>query len=109
MTFNEYQERSRKTALYPDKDHSFIYPTLGLTGEAGEVAEKVKKILRDDNGVVTDAKRAEITKELGDVIWYVAQIATEFGLSLDEVARANSEKLESRMDRGTLHGSGDNR
>lgn len=109
MTFDEYQKRSRKTAIYPDKDKNFIYPTLGLAGEAGEVAEKVKKIIRDDQGAVTDLKRDEIIKELGDVLWYVAQIATEFGLSLDALAMTNVEKLESRLERGKLGGSGDNR
>jgi NTP pyrophosphatase (non-canonical NTP hydrolase) len=109
MTFEEYQKLSRETAVYPDKDKNFIYPTLGLAGEAGEVAEKVKKIARDDGGKITDAKREEIKKELGDVLWYVAQLTTEFGLSLDEIASLNIEKLHSRKERGMLHGSGDDR
>ena len=86
MTFEEYQKKSRETALYPNKDTNFIYPTLGLAGEAGEVAEKVKKILRDKNGVVDEETRQTIEKELGDVLWYVSQIATEFGLKLEDVA-----------------------
>lgn len=109
MTFDEYQKKSRETAIYPDKGNNFIYPTLGLVGEAGETAEKVKKILRDDGGKITDLKRGEIKKEMGDVLWYVAQMATEFGLSLEEVAALNIEKLQSRKERGMLHGSGDNR
>lgn len=109
MTFEEYQELSRRTAVYPQAGNNFIYPTLGLTGEAGEVAEKVKKILRDHNNIVTEEKRIEIAKELGDVLWYVAQISTEFKLSLDDVARGNIEKLASRNLRNQLHGDGDNR
>ena len=109
MTFQEYQEQSRKTAIYPDKGNNFIYPVLGLAGEAGEVAEKIKKAIRDDGGKITDLKKTEITKELGDVLWYVAQIATEIGLSLDDVAKTNLEKLFSRLDRGVIQGSGDNR
>ena len=88
---------------------NFIYPTLGLASEAGEVAGKVKKIMRDDSGVVSDEKREDIKSELGDVLWYVSQCATEFGLSLDDIAQANIEKLFSRKDRGVLGGSGDGR
>ena len=113
MTFEEYQKESRKTAiypaLYPDQRPNIVYPTLGLTGEAGEVAEKVKKILRDEKGAVSEEKRAEIAKELGDVLWYIAQLATELDLSLGEIARLNLEKLASRKDREKLSGSGDNR
>ena len=109
MTFDEYQEKSRKTAIYPDKDHNFVYPTLGLAGEAGEVAEKMKKVIRDHGGVINEEKKMEIQKELGDVLWYVAQIATELHLSLDQVANANIEKLYSRFDRNQIHGDGDNR
>jgi len=109
MTFQEYQTFSRKTAIYPDKDNNFIYPTLGLAGEAGEVAEKIKKVIRDGNGIVSDEKREEITKELGDVMWYVANLSTELKISLEDVASKNIEKLESRYQRNELHGSGDNR
>lgn len=109
MTFEEYQNLSRKTAVYPNKDNNFIYPTLGLVGEAGEVAEKVKKILRDSGGMITDEKRAELAKELGDVLWYVAQMATELNIPLEQIAKGNIDKLFSRMDRGVLHGQGDNR
>ncbi|MBU3942855.1 nucleoside triphosphate pyrophosphohydrolase family protein [Patescibacteria group bacterium] len=109
MTFEEYQKLSRKTAIYPDKDNNFIYPTLGLTGEAGEVAEKIKKVLRDNNGVVDDLKRQEIKKELGDVLWYLSQIATELDLSLDDIATFNVEKLSSRQEKSKLSGDGDDR
>lgn len=109
MNFEEYQKKSRKTAKYPDAGNNFIYPTLGLSGESGEVAEKIKKVLRDKEGKIDDGCRAEIEKELGDVLWYVSQLATELGLSLDNIAEKNIEKLYSRMDRGKLKGSGDNR
>lgn len=109
MDFEEYQKKSRKTALYPDVGNNFVYPTLGLAGEAGEVSEKVKKIIRDDGGEVLPEKKKELAKELGDVLWYVSQLATEFGLSLDDIAKENIEKLYSRLERGKINGSGDNR
>jgi NTP pyrophosphatase (non-canonical NTP hydrolase) len=113
MTFDEYQEKSRKTALYRKDDKNFNYPityvTLGLLGEAGEVAEKVKKAYRDNEGVIDDDRRADIRLELGDVLWYVTQICSELELTLDEVAQANIDKLYSRLDRGKLGGDGDNR
>ena len=109
MTFNEYQEEARKTAIYPDMDNNFIYPALGLVGEAGEIAEKIKKVIRDDNYIVTEEKRSEITKELGDVLWYIANLSKELGISLEDVASKNLEKLRSRQERNALHGSGDNR
>lgn len=109
MDFKEYQAKSRKTALYPNIGNNFVYPTLGLAGEAGEVAEKIKKVIRDKEGIIDDATREEIKKELGDVLWYLSQIASELNLSFDEVAEFNIEKLASRMERGKLHGNGDNR
>jgi NTP pyrophosphatase (non-canonical NTP hydrolase) len=109
MTFEEYQIEARKTAIYPNKDNNFIYPTLGLAGEAGEVAEKIKKVLRDNQGIVSEEKKIEITKELGDVLWYVANLSQELKISLEEVAQKNIEKLKSRQQRDELHGSGDNR
>ena len=109
MDFATYQQQSRKTAMYPDAGQTLVYPTLGLAGEAGEVAEKVKKIIRDNSGTVTEENRAEIAKELGDVLWYVAQIATELGISLEDVAQGNLDKLFSRLDRNAIGGSGDNR
>lgn len=109
MTFKEYQEEARKTAIYPNLGNNFIYPTLGLAGEAGEVAEKIKKVLRDSNGVVSEEKKQELTKELGDVLWYIANLSAELGLSMEDVALKNLEKLKSRQERNELHGSGDNR
>jgi len=109
MTFQEYQDEARKTAIYPNLDNNFVYPTLGLVGEAGEVAEKIKKVIRDDNYQISDEKRAEITKELGDVLWYIANLSKELGVSMEDVANKNLEKLKSRQQRDELHGSGDNR
>jgi len=109
MTFEEYQTKSRVTALYPDQNNNYIYPTLGLSSEAGEVAGKIKKIVRDKGGILSDEDCQEIAKELGDVLWYVAQIASELKLNMDDVAQNNITKLYSRMDRGVLHGNGDNR
>lgn len=109
MTFAEYQAESKKTALYPDQGKNFVYPTLGLTGEAGEVAEKIKKVLRDSGGQVHEATKIELQKELGDVLWYLAQLSTELRLNLDDIATHNIEKLRSRQQRDQLHGSGDNR
>lgn len=109
MNLNEYQEKARETALYPDAGKNFVYPTLGLVGEAGEVAEKIKKVIRNDGGVMSDERRGEIKKELGDVLWYLAQLSTELGYTLEEVAQGNIEKLASRKERGVLHSEGDNR
>jgi len=109
MRFSDYQALSRATAVYPGAGDNLLYPTLGLCGEAGEVAEKVKKMIRDDGGVLSDARREALARELGDVLWYVAQLATEAGLELDAVAAANLEKLLSRRERNVLQGSGDTR
>ena len=95
MTFNEYQRESRRTALYPAKGYGLTYPVLGLVGESGEVAEKMKK--------------QEIIKELGDVLWYLAQIAADLDFDLEEVAQRNLAKTQSRQARGMLQGNGDNR
>jgi len=106
MSFNEYQSKAKETAIYKNK---IIYPTLGLCGEAGEVAEKVKKVLRDNNSVFTDEKRVEIKKELGDVLWYISAIASDLDLTLGEIAEENIIKLFSRKERSVITGSGDNR
>jgi NTP pyrophosphatase (non-canonical NTP hydrolase) len=108
MDLSEYQRLSRRTAEYP-REAWLAYPTLGLAGEAGEVAEHAKKAIRDDGGSVGDERKAAMSKELGDVLWYVAQIATELGLDLNEIAEQNLEKLFSRQERGVLSGSGDDR
>lgn len=109
MDFNEYQKEAFKTALYPERGEDVAYPTLGLVGEAGEVAEKVKKMYRDDAGEITDEKREDIKKELGDVLWYMSELAHYFDFTLEDVAKANIEKLHSRLARGKIGGSGDNR
>ena len=109
MDFAEYQRRARTTAVYPGVGENLLYPTLGLCGEAGEVAEKVKKMLRDDAGVLTEERRAALGAELGDVLWYVAQVAAEARLELDAVAAGNLAKLASRAERSALTGDGDDR
>ena len=108
MTLNDFQTKARRTALYPSQ-YGLIYTTLGLSGESGELAEKAKKMLRDDNGVLTDTRRNAMKKELGDVLWYVASLATELNASLQEIAEININKLTSRKERGVIQGSGDNR
>jgi NTP pyrophosphatase (non-canonical NTP hydrolase) len=116
MTLNEYQTHANETAIYGEKvdrllgaDHRFVYVALGLASEAGEVANKVKKILRDQDGVIDDERKTILVDELGDVLWYVAQFASELGISLDDVVARNVEKLASRNARGMLKGDGDQR
>ncbi|MFA5421006.1 MAG: nucleoside triphosphate pyrophosphohydrolase family protein [Patescibacteria group bacterium] len=109
MDFNNYQKEAKKTALYPNQGDNYIYPTLGLVGEAGEVADKIKKIIRDENSIISSEKREEIKKELGDVLWYISQLSTELNIDLEDVAKTNLEKLLSRQKRNVLGGSGDNR
>lgn len=108
MELNDYQQKALETAVYP-QDYKVVYPALGMNGEAGEVADKVKKIIRDGNCEVTPEKAAELAKECGDVLWYVAVFANDLGYTLEEVAQMNYDKLKSRQQRGVLGGSGDNR
>ena len=110
MTFNDYQKRALTTVISNrDKFKDTLHWVLGINGEAGEVAEKVKKIIRDKDGKITAADRQELAKEIGDVLWYLAVFAHDLGFSFDEVAQANLKKLQSRKARGALSGSGDNR
>ena len=109
MNFNDYQTKSRATAKYPVIGHAVIYPTLGLVNEAGEVAGKIKKVFRDKEGLISEETREALKAELGDVLWYIAQVATELDLSLDEIAEANLAKLLDRLERGKIKGDGDNR
>tara|TARA_R100001143_G_scaffold62940_1_gene67664 strand:+ start:497 stop:898 length:402 start_codon:yes stop_codon:yes gene_type:complete len=133
MDIKEYCEEASKTAVYehsvddfidgiaqlahdglnpPDEFRqtlSFMYASLGLAGESGEIANKAKKIIRDDGGVISDEKKAQFEKELGDVLWYWSECVRVLGLDPESVMRANIEKLKSRADRGTLAGEGDNR
>ena len=106
MKINDYQIQANETAIYPE---GLNYPILGLAGEAGEICNKYKKILRDKGGDVDVNDLDDLAKELGDVLWYVAQIATELGTDLETVARRNLMKLEDRQNRGVLGGSGDDR
>lgn len=106
MNINEYQQQASRTAIYEDK---IIYPTLGLVGEAGEIANKVKKVLRDNRGELQEDVRQNLISELGDVLWYVAALATDLKIELSKVANKNIAKLNSRQNRGTISGSGDNR
>jgi NTP pyrophosphatase (non-canonical NTP hydrolase) len=121
LTFNEYQKQTEQTAIYGDSisaiaepgtpAHKMLcvaYAGLGM-GESGEVQGKIKKIIRDSKGVITDETKQEIKKELGDGLWYIAATAREFDLGLDDVAKSNLDKLFSRKERGVLTGSGDNR
>lgn len=109
MDFKEYQKQSKKTAVY-SKKNGIIYTTLGLLGETGEIAEKLKRIFRgEDGGKLTKSRKREIEMELGDVLWYMSQLATELGLSLDKIASSNLKKLLSRKKRRKLRGKGDNR
>jgi NTP pyrophosphatase (non-canonical NTP hydrolase) len=113
MEINDYQQRAAETATYPGVGNNFVYPTLGLAGETGEVVEKIKKLMRNDGVVaakdIPEEKRAEVAKEMGDVLWYLAQLGTELGVTLEEAATKNLEKLASRRERGVLHSEGDNR
>jgi NTP pyrophosphatase (non-canonical NTP hydrolase) len=109
LDFAQYQRLAARTGGAVDVNHPIVYPTLGLTNEAGEVAGKVKKIFRDRGGVVTDEDRAALKLELGDVLWYLAELCTQLDISLGDVAAANIHKLQDRKVRGTLAGDGDDR
>lgn len=109
MNFSDYQKRSRATAQYPTIGHPVIYPVLGLANEAGEVAGKIKKVFRDKGGAIGAETREALQSELGDVLWYIAQVCTELDISLDDVAESNLAKLLDRQQRGKIKGDGDNR
>ncbi|MCM1235138.1 MAG: nucleoside triphosphate pyrophosphohydrolase family protein [Ruminococcus flavefaciens] len=108
MTLNDYQKEALKTAVYPE-DKRIIYPALGMCGEAGEVADKVKKVIRDNNQCFDDERKEAIALEIGDVLWYCATLARDLDFSLEAIAQMNIYKLRSRAERGKLGGSGDNR
>lgn len=107
MEFNTYQEKAMSTRT--EKTLPVIYPTLGLNGEAGEIADKVKKIIRDKDGTITNEDTSAIGMELGDVLWYVAALAEDLNLSLETIAKANLNKLSSRKVRDVIEGNGDDR
>ncbi len=108
MNFDEYQEMARSTAIYPDQAQ-VIYPALGIAGESGEIAELVKKAIRDEDGFINPDRRIKLRMEIGDVLWYLANLATDLGWSLDGIAIDNIAKLKSRQERDVLHGDGDER
>lgn len=108
ITLNEYQKFTASTAVY-NKKHALFYLGLGLAGESGEVANKIKKVIRDNNGIVTPEIREAIIEELGDIEWYISEIATALGVNLGEIFDGNVKKISSRKNRNKLHGSGDNR
>jgi len=115
MTFDEYQKQAKIFDLMTRNgdvlasNPAYVAKVLGLVGEAGEVAEKYKKIIRDHEGVVSAEAKQEIIKELGDVLWYISTLSNYLGTSFEEVANTNLEKLKSRKQRGAQKGSGDNR
>lgn len=119
MNFNEYQESARKYDTFSHEDFvragskvsdvGVLEKVLGIAGEAGEACDKIKKIIRDNDGVVTDEKRLEIIKEFGDVLWYLAMVSRYLGVEFNEVAEINLKKLEDRFQRNQIHGAGDNR
>ena len=109
MDFKTYQKKARLTAQYPNLGSNNIYPTLGLVGEAGEVAEKVKKVIRDKKGIFDQESKKAIKKELGDVLWYLSNLCDEFDFKFEEVALQNLEKLKLRAAKGKISGSGDDR
>jgi len=110
MTFDEYQQKALTTVLSTnDEFKDLLHWILGVNGEAGEIAEKIKKIIRDKQGDVSEEDKAELAKEVGDVLWYLAVLAHQLGVSFDTVAEQNIQKLQSRKQRGMLQGSGDNR
>lgn len=109
MTLNEYQELAGRTAIYPNRGNNLSYTVLGLCEEAGEIAGHSKRIIRDDGGVLTDERKAKMVKELGDALWYLSECAINLGITLQEVAEQNIEKLVKRSESGLLHGEGDTR
>jgi len=106
LEFSNYQSKASETAIYPKTlDGGVYYTAIGLAGEVGELLNKIKKIARDKAQI----SKEDITSELGDVLWYLSQLATEMGISMEDVAKNNLEKLKGRKERGTISGSGDNR
>ena len=106
LDFNKYQIETRKPKIYSD---DIIYPSLGLSGEVGELMNQIKKIYRDDNGKISTVRKTDLKKEIGDVLWYIARVADDLNIDLTEAVELNLEKLNSRMDRGKIGGAGANR
>lgn len=110
MTLDEYQKEALVTAVFNDDQFKDLaHWVFGITGEAGEIAEKIKKIIRDKNGEMTSEDKEELVKEMGDVLWYLAVLSEHLGYPFEEVGKRNIAKLRSRQERNQIHGSGDNR
>lgn len=111
MEFDEYQTLAARTAIYskPGMHYQLMYLCMGIAGEAGEVVEKVKKLVRPADVAISEEKRADLKKEIGDVLWYLSQLARTLDLSFDEIANENIKKLADRMERGVIHSEGDTR
>ena len=108
MTFKEYQDSARKTSNYSDK-YRLLYPAMGLAGEAGEVANKIQKLMRDKDMILDEDDRLSLAKELGDCLWFISAMADDLEYDIEDIAKINIEKLASRYSRGLIGGSGDNR
>jgi NTP pyrophosphatase (non-canonical NTP hydrolase) len=110
MNFDDYQKQALVTAKSTGNElQDLAHWVLGVTGEAGEIAEKVKKIIRDQDGYVADEAKTELAKEIGDVLWYLAVLADHLGVNFNDIAESNIAKLRDRQARGVIKGSGDNR
>lgn len=109
LTLAEYSRAVSKFAVYPNRGDNLMYALLGLGEEAGEALGKGKRMIRDDGGILTEARKAELVAELGDVAWYLNACAFEIGVDLEHIFQSNIDKLTDRASRGKLHGSGDNR
>lgn len=109
MDFNTYQSKALTTAINHDSPNEIFHLALGLAGETGEVMEKLKKAVRDNNAIITDETTDSIKKELGDVLWYIAVLSDYLGVDLQDIAESNLKKLQDRQKRGVLGGSGDSR
>jgi NTP pyrophosphatase (non-canonical NTP hydrolase) len=111
MDFNEYQEKASVTATFTGKqeEHQLMYLALGICGESGEIAEKIKKMIRNDEGIITDETRELLKLEIGDVLWYLSQLSRVLGFTFDEAAQANITKIMDRRARGVIKSSGDTR
>ncbi|MDO8517989.1 MAG: nucleoside triphosphate pyrophosphohydrolase family protein [bacterium] len=109
MEFDEYQKLAAKTAFYnlPGIHYKLMYLSMGLAGEAGEAVDKVKHVVRNQDGNITEEKRELLKKEIGDVLWYASQLALALGLSFDDIAQHNIAKLADRAARGVIQGEGD--
>lgn len=111
MDFDAYEQLARRTATFDGKqeEYKLMYLTLGIAGEAGEIAEKVKKLIRNDNGVLSDERREDLKQEIGDVLWYLSQLSRILGFSFSAAAEANVKKLADRAARNVIKSTGDNR